>query len=212
MDSCKICRAPITGEYFRIATEMCCSLCAGKIIEKASESKSSNRLRGILFAFLGACAAGLMRWLFELMFVGQTNYGFINLFAAFLRYFVFIAMAGIIGASAKAGSRQEGGLWLQIPTAIFTYLAFAFFYIPLIFKMNPKLPFNSSAVWAISLLALRLPFTSVLRDIFNVTGLILIVICMVAVWNMTGKKETQVDGPFDVTVRDSERPMFAGIG
>jgi hypothetical protein len=212
MDTCKICGITLTGQYYRVATEMACPPCADQTFRETTENNGQLVLRGILFAFLAACAGALLRWGFEALFIGQGNYDFLTTIAMFLRFFIFLTIAFMIATAAKAGSRGRGGIVLQICATAFTYLAINLAFVPLILTKVPQLGYGPKGLLTAALAALALPFIALAKNLFNVTGLIATFFCMVMVWRGTERNVKQVDGPFSVGVPGGEMQLFKGLG
>ncbi|HZL28067.1 MAG TPA: hypothetical protein VFC39_16200 [Acidobacteriaceae bacterium] len=160
-----------------------------------------------MFAFLGGCLGLLVRWGFEAMFAG--DYSFLQPIAALLRFVIFIVVTVLVVVGAKMGSGGRGGTVLQFCAAVFTYLALSLAFVPLILNRMPGVPHTPGLVWAVVQSALEGPFTSVTRNLMNVTGLIAIFFCVALAW--AGAAESKlVDGPFDAP--GAERTMFKSMG
>lgn len=197
MDSCTLCGSAITGNYFRVRSKMSCAVCAGRITEDFNRNPTPFIIRGILFAFLGAIAGSLLRAAFEgLMSLAGAGGG--ALLGMSLRWFVFLMVAALIGGAAKAGSRGKSSVALQISSVAFYYLAVSLAFVPVLFSRGSRLHVTVPDVLGVSLFCLTLPFVSIARNPFNITGLIAIFFCMAAVWGMTAAAANPVDGPFRV--------------
>lgn len=210
MDACKVCGTTLTGQYYRVATEMACPPCANQTLRDTTENNGQLVLKGIVFAFLAACAGALLRWGFEALFIGQGNYDFMATIAMFLRWFILLTIAFMIATAAKAGSRGRGGVVLQFCATAFTYLAITMGFVPLILSKVPQLHGPQGLLTA-TLAAMALPFIALTKNLFNITGLIATFICMSIVWRGTERNVKQVDGPFDVGVPGGEMQLFRGL-
>ncbi len=122
MDTCKLCGSVITERYFRVRSQMCCAGCAKVVAEEASRDPTPFILKGIVYAFLAACAGASLRAVFEGV-VGLTGDA-AGLVGMFLRWFVLVTVATFIIKGAKAGSSGRGGLALQVPSAVFSISPF----------------------------------------------------------------------------------------
>ena len=130
----------------------------------------------------------------------------------FLRWFVLIAIAGLVVRAAKAGAKGRGGALLQVPSVIFFYLAVTLAFVPVILLRYPNLPRNLSTLWVVTVISLRAPFTSMMQNPINITGLIAILICMAGVWSGTAPAADPVDGPFEAFAPGVETNFFKTKG
>jgi len=204
MDACKLCGSAITGEYYRIGPSMACAPCARQIAEEATRDPTPFILKGIVFAFLAACAGLLLRAAFEAILL-SIGAGFLG---GFLRWFVFLGIAILIGVVAKKGSSERGGIALQVSSVIFYYLAVSLAYLPILLWRNPSLPRSLATIWSVSIICLEIPFTAIARDFANITGLIAILLCMATLWSGTGPKPNPVEGPFEAATPGVESNFF----
>ena len=181
LDICKSCKSTITERYFRVRNEITCSACAKVVAEEAGRDPTPFILKGIVFAFIAACIGALLRAGFEgVMGLAGSAGGLIGMF---LRWFVLIAIAGLVVRAAKAGAKGRGGALLQVPSVIFFYLAVTLAFVPVILLRYPNLPRNLSTLWVVTVISLKAPFTSMMQNPINITGLIAILICMAGVWS-----------------------------
>ena len=210
MDTCKLCKSTITERYFRVRSEITCAACAKVVAEEASRDPTPFLVKGILFAFLGACGGAVLRAGFESVIgLAGSSGGMIGML---IRWFLFLAVARVISTAAKAGSRGRGGALLQIPSVIFFYLAVTLAFIPVLLLRNPNLPRSFATFRVITFICLKAPFSSVLRNPINLTGLIAIVLCMAVVWRGTAPAADPVDGPFEALAPGTEANYFKTKG
>lgn len=205
MDTCKLCGSTISNTYFRVHNQMSCAACARIVDEEASRDPTPFLLKGIVFAFVGACGGFLIRAAFEGV-VGLA--GEAGAFGILFRWFVLAGIASVVVKSAKAGSKGRGGALLQLPSVAFYYLAVSLAYVPVILFRNPNLPRNLKTLFTLSAICIGLPFTSIMRNFMNVTGLIAIFVCIGIVWAGTAAPPHPVDGPFEAAKPDEEPNFF----
>lgn len=188
---------------------MSCASCASRISEEWKRNPAPLIWRGILFAFPAAIAGSLLRAAFEGLMSLAGGGGFMGMSG---RWFVFLVIAVFIAGAAKAGSRGKSTLVLQLCAIGFFYLAVSLAIVPVFFLLDAKLAVTAQSVWIVSILCLKLPFTSIVRNPINITGLIAIFFSMAGVWVSTAAALNPVDGPFEVSPPGIEPNFFKRRG
>jgi len=185
---------------------MSCAACARQVAEEVNQDPTSFLVKGIFTAFIAACIGSAIRAGFEGVIGLAGSAG--GLIGMFLRWFVLIFIARGVVTGAKAGSEGRGGVLLQIPSVLFFYFAVTLAFVPVILIRNPNLPRGFATLRVLVTLCLGLPFTSILKNPVNITGLLAILICVGIVWTGTASAQNPIEGPFDVAPPGVEPNFF----
>ena len=117
-DTCKSCKQPISGEYYRINGALACSRCAQEVQSQMPKDSHAAYVRGIVFG-IGAAILGLIIYAGFGIITG-LEIGYISLAVGFL-----------VGKAMKMGSSGIGGRRYQIAAAALTYAAVSVAAIPI---------------------------------------------------------------------------------
>jgi len=117
-DTCKACKGPIAGEYFRVNGIQACAPCTEKVKQQSPKDSHSAFMRGLLFG-VGGLLAGLIVY---------SAFGIITGLAI---GYVSLAVGWLVGKAIKLGSKGVGGLRYQILALAFTYAAVSLSAIPI---------------------------------------------------------------------------------
>jgi len=117
-DTCKSCKQPISGEYYRINGALACRRCAQEVQSQMPKDTHAAYVRGIIFG-IGAAILGLIIYAGFGIITG-LEIGYISLAVGFL-----------VGKAMKMGSSGIGGRRYQIAAAALTYAAVSVAAIPI---------------------------------------------------------------------------------
>src|SRR5215471_3331161 len=117
-DTCKACKQPIAGEYFRVNGIQACAPCTEKVKQQSPKDTHAAFMRGMLFG-VGGLIAGL---------VVYSAFGIITGLAI---GYVSLAVGWLVGKAIKMGSKGVGGVRYQVLALVFTYSAVSLSAIPM---------------------------------------------------------------------------------
>ena len=226
-DTCKVCRAPLTGIYYRANGAMVCGSCAERVKREVPRDSHAAFVRGVLFG-LGGFLAGLIAYsALGIMLRGWT-----------IGYFA-LGVGWIVGKAIMAGSHGIGGRRYQMVAVLLTYAAVSMSAIPITLaamKHGPAPAAQTSqstqsspeagqpgdqpsagaaqqpdsgaatgqtmsfarALGALAVLGLASPFLELQDGFGGVLMLVILFVGMRFAWRMTaGRATIVVDGPFN---------------
>jgi hypothetical protein len=221
-ERCRICGNPISGEYYRVNTQMACGKCA--LEAKAGQPSDSHAAfaRGLL---LGAGAALL----------GLILYAAFTIISGLYLGYIALGVGWLVGMAISKGSGGMGGRRYQIAAVVLTYCAISIAAIPIWIAYGMKHAKSHTAqtqqnagstasdassarenaaeqpsapsekpnlvkflVQAL-FIGLASPFLE-LRDPFHgLIGLVILFVGLRIAFKMTAVKPLDVDGPYSVT-------------
>lgn len=117
-DSCKLCRQPITGPYYRARGNIVCGSCADRIKREQPQDSHAAFVRGLLFGMVGAL-------------LGLVLYAGFTILTGIEIGFVSLAVGFIVGKAIIVGSGGMGGRRYQIAAVLLTYAAVSLASIPI---------------------------------------------------------------------------------
>jgi hypothetical protein len=218
-ETCKSCKQPISGEYYRINGALACSRCTEQVQSGTPKDTHAAYVRGIMF---GVAAAILGFALFA---------GFVIITGISLGY-ISLAVGFLIGKGMKLGSGGIGGRRYQIAAAALTYAAVSMAAIPIyihyankekaehatreplrrpaagsdaqaedgvdnppLAPAKPKLnPWR--ALGMVALLGLASPFLELQDPFHGLIGLVILFVGIRIAWQLTAGPSLAVAGPF----------------
>jgi hypothetical protein len=220
-ERCRICAYPVTGEYFRVNSQMACGKCAAQARDGQPADSHVAFLRGLL---VGAGAA----------VVSLVLYATFTIVTNFYIGFMSLAVGWLVAKAIMRGSHGIGGRRYQIAAVLLTYFAISLAEIPIwiassMKDSSPKVgqtqsaPGNgaesSSATDAASnapessprgkpnlanvlvqlvFLGLASPFMELRDPVHGVIGLVILFVGLRIAYRMTAAKPLEVDGPYPV--------------
>jgi len=227
-DICTVCKAPITGTYYRANGSMVCGSCADRVRRELPQDSHGSFVRALLFGF-GGFAVGLALYA-SFVIITDISIGYISL-----------AVGWIVGKAMMMGSKGIGGKRYQVAAVLLTYAAVSMAFIPIVLSVLhkekveaknvqvQKAPAQSDAQAAttkpeakpgdsteqdsqpqkmgfaralgtLAFIGLASPFLELKDGFSGVIGLVILFVGMQFAWKMTaGHAQIAVDGPFQVS-------------
>lgn len=116
-DACKVCKAPITGTYYRANGSMVCGSCADRLQRELPQDNHAAFVRALLFGLVGFA-------------IGMALYsGFVIATGISIGYLA-LAVGWIVGKAMSLGSKGIGGRRYQVVAVLLTYAAVSIGYVP----------------------------------------------------------------------------------
>jgi len=215
-DRCRICGNLVSGEYFRVNSQMACGRCA----EEARAGQPSDSHVAFARAFLfgiGAAALGLIIYSTFAIVTGWTI------------GYVALAVGWLVAKAMIKGSNGMGGRRYQITAVLLTYAAISLASVPILISyamkeapakvqqdaqtvssdnsasntaqpQEPAKKINwAAAVGQLALYGLASPFLELQDPAHGVIGLVILFVGLSIAFRLTAAKPLEVDGPFSVT-------------
>ncbi len=225
-DSCKSCKQPITGTYYRINGVMACERCTNQLQSQIPKDSHAAFVRALLFG-VGAAILGLILYAAFGIITG-IEIGYVSL-----------AVGWLIGKAMRKGSNGVGGRRYQIVAAGLTYAAVSMAAVPIYISQVSKekaakppqvqtapssAPSNSidasssgsapakpdnpaasdskpkmnflAALGALALLGLASPFLELQNSVGGAIGLVILFVGIRFAWQQTGAPKIDIVGPF----------------
>ena len=120
--ACAACQRQIPDVYYETAGRIFCEACREAVLASQSGGSGTSRLLKALLLGAGAAAVSAVVW-----------YGITEL-TGYQLGIVAIAVGFAVGFAVRAGSEQRGGWAYQAIAVLFTYLAIAASYVPLVME------------------------------------------------------------------------------
>ena len=124
-DTCKVCRQPITGKFYRANNAIVCGRCADRVRQETPQDSHAAFVRALLFG-LGGFAIGLALYA-----------GFVIATGISIGYLA-LAVGWIVGKAMMVGSGGVGGRRYQVAAVLFTYAAVSMAFIPIALSAMKK--------------------------------------------------------------------------
>jgi hypothetical protein len=179
--------------------------------ERANELANKGRFyrRGLFFAIPAALAGSLMMWGIDEFSImsGSSLYSP----GAYLRGLGIVFLGILIGGAAMSGAKKRGSRALQISVAILTYLSYSMALGLYAVNKMPSSMITLTSIVLVFLIAPAFPFLALKKSLFAITGLFILFGAMYVAWKNTAPV-VPVSGPFDVTDKYAEKPLFKGLG
>jgi ribosomal protein S27E len=176
--SCAACQRKISDVYYEAARRIFCPACRDAVLAAQSGGSGATRLaRAIVFG-LGAAAVSAVVW-----------YGITEL-TGYQLGIVAIAVGFAVGFAVRAGSDQRGGPAYQAIAVVFTYLAIAASYVPLLLAEAEPV----GIVLAIAV-ALTIPVLQATEGT-GIIGLLIVGFALYEAWRLNKRQTITWSGPF----------------
>ena len=221
-ERCRVCGSLISGEYFRVNSQMACTQCASEARDGQPKDSHAAFLRGLLLG-AGAALAGLILYA---SFTIVTN--------LYLGY-IALGVGWLVGKAMMKGSNGMGGRRYQIAAVILTYFAISVAEIPIWIAYAMKHPTPRAAPTQqasgmgsdasdttdsagnspqpaprerpnpakllVQLLSIGLasPFLELRDPVHGLIGLVILFVGLRIAYSMTGARPLEVDGPYPAT-------------
>jgi len=220
-ERCRLCGYPISGEYYRVNSQMACSKCGAGAINGQPADSHAAFLRGLLLA-AGAAIVGLM------------VYAAFTIITNFYLGYLALGVGWLVGKAMMRGSHGIGGRRYQIAAVALTYFAISVAEIPIWIAMTmkhdtpiaqtqrskdaagdssaeadasstPPEPATKHRPGLVKLLVqfvfigLASPFLELRDPLHGVIGLVILFIGLRIAYTMTAAKPLEGDGPYPVT-------------
>jgi hypothetical protein len=221
-DSCKACRQPITGVYYRSNGAMLCGSCADRIKRERPADSHAAFVRASLFG-----AGGFL--------LGLILYAGFTIITGIEIGYVSLAVGFIVGKAMIFGSRGIGGRRYQIAAVLLTYAAVSMASIPIalhyIDKEKSSTPAASQqsggeqqsqvsqpeqtssasgdnrpkmtlagALSKLAIIGLASPFLQLEDGFSGIIGLVILFVGLQFAWKITaGTTSITVDGPYELS-------------
>jgi hypothetical protein len=124
-ERCRICGNLISGEYYRVNTQMACAKCAGEAQAGQPSDSHAAFLRALM---LGAGAAVL----------GLILYATFTIVTGWSIGYLALAVGWLVAKGIMKGSNGVGGTRYQITAVLLTYMAISMASIPVILSYAAK--------------------------------------------------------------------------
>jgi uncharacterized protein (DUF983 family) len=218
-ERCRICGNLISGEYFRVNTQMACGKCAAEAREGQPTDSHAAFARALLLG-IGAALIGLVVYA-TVVIVTDWTIGYLAL-----------AVGWLVAKGMMKGSNGMGGRRYQIAAVVLTYLAISLASIPILIHYlikNPEAkthqsteatPSDSSdsqvreaqanppaaekkidwgaALGQLALWGIASPFLELSDPAHGLIGLVILFVGLSIAFRMTAAKPLEVDGPYKV--------------
>lgn len=226
-DSCKLCRQPITGPYYRVHGNIVCGSCADRVRREQPQDSHAAFVRGLLFGLVGAV-------------FGLVLYAGFTILTGIEIGFISLAVGFIVGKAIIVGSGGTGGRRYQIAAVLLTYAAVSLASIPIAIhyinkektsvpavqqqkqadqdeSVQPQAESNSAAeskpvpaskpplslaglAGRLAMIGLASPFMQLADGASGFIGLIILFVGIQFAWKITaGRGSVAVDGPYQLS-------------
>ena len=118
VESCKSCKQPLTGRYFRINGSLACESCTEQLKTQLPKDSHAAFVRGLIFGIGGAL-------------LGLVLYSAFGILTGIVIGYISLAVGFIVGKAIRLGSGGIGGRRYQIAAVLFTYAAVSMSAIPM---------------------------------------------------------------------------------
>jgi hypothetical protein len=185
-ETCKSCKQPISGNYYRINGMLACERCAQQVQQQMPKDSHAAFVKAITFG-IGAAVLGCA------LFAGFVIVTHISL------GYVALAVGWLIAKAMKFGSGGIGGRRYQIVAAVLTYAAVSVARVPIevYFGALDLHISNLADVGQILLVGLASPFLRLQQNGMAVIGLIILFVGIRIAWQMMAAPALSVIGPFE---------------
>jgi hypothetical protein len=232
VESCKSCKQPLTGRYFRINGSLACEHCTEQLKTQLPKDSHAAFVRGLIFGIAGAI-------------LGLILYSAFGILTGIVIGYISLAVGFIVGKAIRFGSGGVGGRRYQIAAVLLTYAAVSMSAIPMGIHQylqdkktqpptrqaqSPSSPSASSpvqsedispaapqapaqkanlggALFGLALLGLASPFLELASPVAGVIGLVILFVGIRIAWQLTAGPKVDILGPFTVGVSSPPPPM-----
>ena len=224
-ERCRICGGSVSGEYYRVNSQMACGRCAGEARDGQPRDSHAAYLRGLLLG-AGAALAGLILYA---AFTIVTN--------LYLGY-IALGVGWLVAKAMMKGSNGMGGRRYQITAVILTYFAISVAEIPIWTAYGMKHPSHPAALTQLApgtasdasdapdtgnaasspaqpsprqqpnllkllvqlvFIGLASPFLELRDPVHGIIGLVILFVGLRIAYSMTAARPLNVDGPYGET-------------
>jgi hypothetical protein len=233
VESCKSCKQPLTGRYFRINGSRACEHCTEQLKTQLPKDSHAAFVRGLLFGLGGAI-------------LGLILYSAFGILTGIVIGYISLAVGFIVGKAIRFGAGGVGGRRYQIAAVLLTYAAVSMSAIPMGIHQymqdkktqpptrqvqSPSSPPASSpdaaasaaspaapqapaqkanlggALFGLALLGLASPFLELASPVSGVIGLVILFVGIRIAWQLTAGPKVDILGPFTVGVSSPPPPL-----
>jgi hypothetical protein len=117
-DTCKACRVPIAGMYYRANGAMVCGSCAERLQRELPQDSHAAFVRALLFGVVG-------------FLLGLVLYAGFTILTGIEIGYVSLAVGFIVGKAMTLGSKGAGGRRYQVTAVLLTYAAVSMAFVPI---------------------------------------------------------------------------------
>jgi len=217
-ERCRICGNLVSGEYYRVNTQMACAKCAGEAREGQPTDSHASFARGLLFGIGGAV-------------LGLILYATVVIITDWTIGYLALAVGWLVAKGIMKGSNGIGGRRYQIAAVLLTYASISMSAIPIGFSYYFKHPQGSPAqtqraaepsdtapgtsdaspapsnqpraqrslvglLGQLVLLGLASPFLELQNPGSGLLGLVILFVGLSIAFRLTAAKPLEVDGPY----------------
>ncbi len=216
-ERCRICGYPITGEYYRVNSQMACAKCAGEARDGQPKDTHAAFLRALV---VGAGAA----------VVGLVIYSTVVIVTGWSIGYLALAVGWLVAKGMMRASNGMGGRRYQVAAVLLTYAAISMSAIPIGIsywmkhpapaqaqkqnddsstsatvtddsaKLQPAPPGQrpglSKLLGQLVFLGLASPFLELENPGSGILGLLILFVGLSIAFRMTAARPLEVDGPY----------------
>jgi hypothetical protein len=198
--SCAACQRRISDVYFEAAGRIFCATCRDGVLAAQAGGSGAARLAKALVFGVGAAAVSAVVW-----------YAIVKL-TGYELGIIAIAVGFAVGVAVRTGSEQRGGWAYQAIAVLFTYLAIAASYVPLVtesFRAQvaaetaqtadapaapPAIDETALRVSAV-LVAVQIPVLQATEGT-GIIGLLIVGFALYEAWRINKRQTIAFSGPF----------------
>jgi hypothetical protein len=220
-ERCRICGNPVSGEYYRINSQMACGKCAGEARDGQPKDSHAAFLRGLALGAGGALA-------------GLIIYAAFTIITNIYIGFAALGVGWLVAWAMMKGSGGMGGRRYQVAAVILTYFAISVAEIPIWIATAVKHHEPQSTTKRVSgagsdasdaadsapsrpepaphakpnlvkllvqllFIGLASPFLELRDPVHGLIGLVILFVGLRIAYHMTAARQLEVDGPYPVT-------------
>jgi hypothetical protein len=220
-EHCRICSNLITGQYYRVNSQMACENCARQISEGQPIDSHAAFVRGLLLG-IGAAVIGLVAYATFTIITGW-----------FLGY-IALGVGWLVAKAIMKGSNGIGGRRYQIAAVLLTYAAISLASIPILISYGikqrnanthqsaagtqpqpsasangldtqpsspaPAKKINwTAAIGQLAFFGIASPFLQLRDPLHGAIGLFILFIGLRIAWKLTTARRLSVDGPYSAS-------------
>ena len=190
--SCAACQRQISDVYFEAAGRIFCATCRDGVLAAQAGGSGAARLAKALVFGVGAAAVSAVVW-----------YAIVKL-TGYELGIIAIAVGFAVGVAVRTGSEQRGGWAYQAIAVLFTYLAIAASYVPLVTESfraqvaaetaQPAIDETALLVSAV-LVAVQIPVLQATEGT-GIIGLLIVGFALYEAWRINKRQTIAFSGPF----------------
>ena len=185
--TCSACQRSIPDTYFEAVGRIFCEPCRDAVMASLGSGSGTARLLKALVFGVGAAAVSAVVW-----------YGIVKL-TGYELGIIAVAVGFAVGGAVRAGADQRGGWAYQAIAVLFTYLAIAASYVPLVMASFRTTAPAETADQTLLLLAipvaLALPVLQATEGT-GIIGLLIVGFALYEAWKINKHQTIAFSGPF----------------